>query len=102
MTAWQIRKANWYSEHRNWIVYLLTKGNYSYVGITSKSLKARLRKHKEMSQNPTRYTPLNQMMKILGTANWRIKKLADVVGDFYKAREVERSFMFLSNLNEEY
>jgi len=100
MSVFNAGRESWYNETRPWSVYLLTKGNYKYVGITSKSLRARLTKHKKMAENPTRLTPINVAMQRAGLNNWRMKKLATLNGTFYEARDVERTFLHLSNLNE--
>ena len=100
MNTFNAGRESWYNETRPWTVYLLSKGGNKYVGITSKSLRARLTKHKKMALNPTRLTPINIAMQRAGLNNWRMKKLASLKGTFYEAREIERTYLHLSNLNQ--
>ena len=91
---------DWLNRERDWIVYVMSKGHYRYVGITSKTLKDRLKRHKKFVENPANYTLLANAMRQVGDDGWRMKRLARLRGTYYDAREVERTYMYLSNLNE--
>ena len=90
----------WKKETKKWIVYLMYKGNHRYVGITSKSMPDRLERHKKTALKPETNTLVHNTMNRVGLANWNMKKLATLRGTYHEARELERSYMYLSNLNE--
>ena len=90
----------WLNTERDWIVYLMSKHNYRYVGITSKTMRDRLKRHKKFALNPESNTLLHNAMRRTGFGGWRMKRLTRLRGTYYDAREVERSYMYLSNLNE--
>ena len=92
--------SSWYNEKRDWIVYLLSKNENRYVGITSRSMQNRLRRHKKSAQNPAIDSLLHNKMRRLGLDGWKMRKLTSLHGDYYEARAIERFYMYLSNLNE--
>ena len=90
----------WLNTERDWIVYLMSKHNYRYVGITSKTMKDRLKRHKKFAEKPTSNTLLANQMRRMGQNGWEMKALTHLHGNYYAARKIERSYMHLSNLNE--
>lgn len=90
----------WLNKKRDWTVYLMSKNNGHYVGITSKTMKDRLKRHKKFAEKPTSNTLLANQMRRIGSTGWEMKALTRLHGNYYAARKIERSYMHLSNLNE--
>ena len=63
---------DWLNRERDWIVYVMSNGHYRYVGITSKTLKDRLKRHKKFVENPANYTLLANAMRQVGDDGWRM------------------------------
>ena len=66
---------DWLNRERDWIVYLMSKHNYKYVGITSKTMRDRLKRHKKFALNPESNTLLHNAMRRTGFGGWRMKRL---------------------------
>ena len=92
--------SQWHNDKRDWIIYLLTKGENKYVGITSKTMHERLARHKKTARKPETNNLLHNKMVASGFSGWRMKQLARVQGNYHEARLAERKYIHLSNLNE--
>ena len=88
---------SWYNEKRDWIVYLLSKNENRYVGITSRSMQNQLRRHKKSAKNPAIDSLLHNKMRRLGLDNWKMRKLTHIHGNYYlKSPFADFSHQFIS------